>query len=288
VRAFPVLVVVLPPALLACSLAVDLDGLTGGPGAPVEDGGGKLDVSLDVPSAPLDGPVGDAAIDSLPPIDAALLDAADASLAFVDDFARPDGTVIGNGWIQKYPPAFLLQSASVVRQYPSSSFDFVDNIVYRPPSESVLDVEVSIEVKLSLDPPGFPQLHARVQPSSVATSGQLDSYFIYIDNAMSQAYVARQHGGSSGFTNLATLTMSPPLTTTATYRLRLDVTGTNPVVLTGFVEQLVVGSWQTLQSASYDDTDSTAITTAGTVGFSGGRPESTGIYSYDVFTRTPL
>jgi hypothetical protein len=241
--------------------------------APANDAPGDDAATGDDTSVP------DAGHDSAPP---------DASTSFFDDFNRADGGTIGNNWLMKYPPAFTLANGSVLRQYPDDGHDFVDNIVYRPVLETALNVEVSIEVKLAADPPGYPQVHARVQPSTVGSAGHLDSYFLYVNNAMSVLQVARQHGDSASYVALATLTVSPPLTVGPVYRLRLDVTGTVPVSLTGIVEKSVNGNWMVLQSAAASDTSAQAITTAGTVGFSGGRPESNGLYSFDNFTRTPL
>jgi hypothetical protein len=273
-----------PVVLVTAASCTDLGGLSGGDDAGI-DRGAPGDAAPDAPAPP---PV-DASDDAAMAPDTVSPDAgADAATSFSDGFDRPDGGAIGAGWIMKYAPAFALESGAVVRLYPDATHDFVDNLVYRPGSEALLDVAVSIELKLAVDPPGYPQVHARVQPSSVTTPGQLDSYFLYVANAMSVLHVARQHGASNGYVDLATITLSPPLNTTDTYRMRLDVKGATTVALTGTIEKKVGNGWQVLGSSGATDADPSAITTPGTAGFSGGLPESARIYAYDNFTRTPL
>ena len=206
---------------------------------------------------------------------------------FTDDFARADGPDVGNGWIMKYAPAFHLSGGAVQRLFPDSSHDFDDNIVYRPSSEKVLDVEVVATLRIASAPAGYPQLHARVQ-DSVTTPSQLDSYLVFANASTTEIALARQHGGSSGYVILGTFAVAPALDTSSVYRLHLRVSGTTSVTLAGSVERLVSGAWQSIGSGTATDSAATRITTPGTVGFSGGRPESNGIYTYDDFTRKAL
>lgn len=264
--------------LPACTLT-DLDGFSGEDASAVVDSATDQRVDSD---AFVDG--GDAAAD------AGDEDATTPNpLSFTDDFNRADSTTIGNGWVMKYAPAFRLMGQGAQRLFPDSSHDFVDNIVYRPTSESLADVEVSAELRFSGSSIGYAQIHARVQASTLGTAGQLDSYLLFTNASSTTAIIARQHGGSSGYTDIGNITIAPALNATDTYRLRLRVTGATDVTVHGYVERRNnAGTWDTLGEASALDSSVDKITTAGTVGFSGGRPESAGIYTYDNFTRTPL
>lgn len=92
---------------------------------------------------------------------------------------------------------------------------------------------------------------------------------------------------------MQTITLSPSLNTTDKFRLRLRATGKFPVMLAAFVERHVVGDpdpmhWDIIGQASFADSGFLHLELAGSVGFSAGQPETTGIYAYDNFVRTPL
>lgn len=205
-----------------------------------------------------------------------------AQANITDDFQRADGAVIGNGWIEKNAAAFSLASGRVTKQAVSTGYN--DNLVYRPASENVLDVEASVEMRLTSSNPGYPQVHTRVQSSTVAYSAWLDSYMLYVNESSSQAILGRQLG-TAFVTTLSTITISPALNTTDTYRLRLRSTGTNPVELAAYVERLNGASWQIIGQAIYSDASAQRIVTAGSVGFSGYVETA---YSLDNFVRTNL
>jgi hypothetical protein len=262
--------------LPACTLLTDLDGLS------VGDASANVDSATDDQRTESDGAadVADARDE-----DATTPD----PLSFTDDFNRDDSSTIGNAWVMKYAPAFQLLGQGAQRLFPDSNHDFVDNIVYRPTSESLSNVEVSVEVHFSGASIGYAQIHARVQPSTLGTSGQLDSYMLFTNASSTTAVIARQHGGSSAFTGIGNIMIAPALNATDTFRLRLRVTGASDVTVHGYVERRSgTNTWDVIGEASTLDTSVDKITTAGTVGFSGGRPESAGIYTYDNFTRTPL
>ena len=201
---------------------------------------------------------------------------------FLDDFDRPDSPALGNGWLEKNPGAFDL-SGGVVRKLAVTA-GYRDNVVYRPASEDILDVEASIEFGLLSASPGYPQLFTRVQQATAGVPYTLDGYILYVDDDLTEAVVGRQIG-LNFLTSLAVMTISPALNTTDTYRMRLRTTGTSPVQVDSYIERWNGGAWQTVAQASVQDTSAQRIVTPGSVGF-GGYVEST--YNYDNFTRTTL
>ena len=211
--------------------------------------------------------------------------------SFVDDFNRPDGPTLGNDWVMKQPGAFALVGGAVSRLVGPSS-DYRDNICHRPASEDVRDVEASVEVKIASSPPGYPQIHVRLWANTVDKGNLLDGYLLYIDNAMDTAKMTRQRGALLA-PPLQTMTLSPPLNTTDKFRLRLRATGKFPVALEAFVERHPAAAadptqWDVIGHASATDSGLLHIESAGSVGFSAGQPETTGLYTYDNFVRTPL
>jgi len=206
--------------------------------------------------------------------------AAHANLS--DDFQRADGATLGNGWIEKTPTTFSVQSGAVAKV--GAGNGYLDNLVYRPATEDVLDVEASVELRLLSTSPGYPQIHVRMQSNGAALPNWLDSYILYVDGDNTRAILGRQRG-SSFVTALAAITISPALNTTDTFRLRLRAIGTSPVQLAAFVERLAGSSWQIIGQASANDLAPDRIMTAGSVGFSGYIETA---YRYDNFVRTNL
>lgn len=200
---------------------------------------------------------------------------------FTDDFDRPDNDSIGNGWIEKSQAAFTI-SGNEAAKVAAAGNDYRNNVVYRPASEDLLDVEASIELRLLSLPAGYPQVLVRAQSDTIASTNTLDAYLLYMNDSATQAVIARQRGGNYD-QQLRTFTLSPALNTTDRYRLRLRATGTNPVVLNAYVERFANGNWAIIGQGSYSDTASTRIATAGSVGF-GGYVETN--YRYDNFART--
>src|SRR5262249_18367544 len=140
--------------------------------------------------------------------------------------------------------------------------DYRDDLVSRPAAEDLRDVEVSIQFTVGHAPPGYPQIHARVQRSTIATPDTLDGYLLYIAGGLTQADITQQHGSVLP-PPLATFALAPPLAVGMTYRLRLAVTGVAPVMLIGTVEQQAGSSWTTIGMTSTIDNTAGAIVTAG-------------------------
>ncbi|MCX8116118.1 MAG: IPT/TIG domain-containing protein, partial [Burkholderiaceae bacterium] len=199
-----------------------------------------------------------------------------------DDFQRADGAALGNGWIEKTPAAFSIQSGAVAKV--AAGNGYLDNLVYRPAVEDVRDVEASVELRLLAASPGYPQIHVRIQSAGAALAGWLDSYILYVDGDNTRAVLGRQRG-SAFVAPLATITIAPALNTADTFRLRLRAVGTSPVQLAAFVERLAGGSWQVIGQAAVNDLAPDRITAAGAVGFSGYIETA---YRYDNFVRTNL
>lgn len=195
-----------------------------------------------------------------------------------DDFNRVNSAAIGNGWIEKTAAAFSLTTREAVKQAVNTSDP--DNIVYRPASENLLDVEALVEFRLLTTSVGYPELFARVQTGTVATKGRLDAYMLYVDDRSGRAVLARHRGMTA--TTLATLQLSRSLDTTSRYRMRLTARGSSSVVLTAFVERCNGDVWEVIGSANYTDTSSSRLSTAGSVGF-GGFTEAS--YVFDNFAR---
>ncbi|MEO8801299.1 MAG: hypothetical protein ABI551_25630, partial [Polyangiaceae bacterium] len=223
------------PFAAACSLFVSLGDLQGPDGGttPSSDGG-----SLDAPAE-----VGaDASSDAGGSPDAGL----DSSL-FADDFNRPNGDDIGNGWIEKNPAAFGIAGNRAMRTS-DRSVDYVDNLVYRPASENVADTEVSVELTFVDDAGGYPQVHARAQSDSVATSGTLDSYLLYAQTSTT-GFLSRVRG-KNNLNDLQPIDISPPLDIGPTYRFRLKVSGAHPVHVTGYIEIQAGSTWNVIGFAN--------------------------------------
>lgn len=264
---FPLLL----PFAAACSLFVSLDDLQGPGGVTTpESDGGALDALAEVGS--------DAGSDAGSPTDAGL----DSSL-FVDDFDRPDDDQVGNGWIEKNPAAFGIAGDRAVRTS-DRSVDFANNLFYRPASEDVADTEVSVELTFVDDAGGYPQVHARAQSDTIAQSGALDSYLLYVQTSAT-GFLSRVRG-SLDLTDLQPIVISPPLAIGPTYRFRLKVSGAHPVHVTGYIEIEAGPTWNVIGFANVDDDDPMRLDDAGSVGMSGSKDDVG--YSYDNFSRANL
>ena len=201
---------------------------------------------------------------------------------FFDNFERANNADLNNGWIEKNPEAFSIVNGTATKQ--PAGLGYRDNVAYRPASENLLDVEASMEIRLSDNAPGYPQLFTRLQSATVAQANILDGYILYINNNNSQAILGRQTGPNF-VASLASINLNPALNTTDLFRLRLRSTGAFPVSLAAFVERWNGSGWDVIGQASTIDSDGNAIQTAGAAGF-GGYVEAS--YSYDNFTTTDL
>ncbi len=246
-----------PPEGAPCSAAGDC------PSGLVCDGTGRC--TRTPGDAPGDGP-GDGPVPDL-----------------VDPFSRPDGPSLGNGWIEKLPSTYALAGGEVVRVDTPESYR--DNMVYRPASEDVRDVEVSIRVRFTAIPPGFAQVFVRADSATIAAPDSYDGYLLYIvGDVTDQAVLGRQRG-SVFVTTLSKFSLSPPLDAGSTFRLTLRATGAQPVALRARVERLERGAWTPIGETAIEDFSTLQIAGAGTVGFSG---HELATYVYDDFQRTPL
>jgi hypothetical protein len=206
-----------------------------------------------------------------------------AAAVFVDSFSRPDGETIGNGWIEKRAPTYSLAGGEVVRIETIESYR--DNMVYRPASEDVRDVEISINVRFTAVPPGFAQIFVRGAASTIAAPDAYDGYLLYIAGEQTDlAILGRQHG-TEFVTTLASIPLSPPLDAGSTFRLTLRATGARPVALRARIERREGSSWTAIGEAAVEDDADVQIDTAGTVGFAGNEAAT---YVYDDFQRVSL
>lgn len=223
----------------------------------------------------------DAAADTGPsdaPPDAAMSE-------FVDTFSRPDGAAIGNSWIEKNPEAFSLAGDEVTR-VGTSLVSYRDNLVYRPAAENMLDVEVSVRVRITSLPPRFPQIFVRARTTTITAADSYDGYLLYVNGGTTadQVVLGRQLGDVFVET-LSQFTLSEPFTTTGRYRMVLRAEGTAPVVLAARVEKLVGTTWTTIGSTTASDAAPERIAKPGTVGFGG---DEFARYIYDDFRRAAL
>lgn len=208
----------------------------------------------------------------------------DSSAMFVDLFDRADGP-LGNSWTEKHAGTFGVTAGHVSRL--DFARDYRDNVVYRPPAEDLLDVEVAIEFGVGHLPPGYPQVFARLQRATLGAPNTLDGYILYIDGGTASARITHQTGSVLP-PPLATFALAPALDTVDSYRLRLHVTGTAPVQLGCFVEVLAGTTWTPIGQVQTTDSGPTAIVTPGPVGFSAGQPEAAGYYTYRHFAAMAL
>ena len=201
---------------------------------------------------------------------------------YFDDFARPNGAALGDGWIEKAPGAFSIASGAAAKNAVGTGYR--DNIAYRPAVEDLLDAEASVELQLLNASVGYPQVFVRVQGNTAAQNDVLDAYILYVANNASTVILGRQRGNQF-VTTLATINLATPLNTTNRFRLRLRAVGTTPVNVDAWIERQNGAAWDVIGQASVADAAANRITTPGAVGF-GGFIESS--YVYDNFNRVDL
>jgi len=205
-------------------------------------------------------------------------------VGFFDAFNRPDSASIGNGWTEKFPNAFAIQEG-MVTSIDTGTIDYHDAIVYRPVAEDQRDVEVGLEFRIFAGQ-NFPQVHARVQRSTITQPNTLNGYLLFVDGfepSPGRAIIARQQAVTGQFEcYMLAIPFPSPLQETDQYRLRFRLTGANPVTLTGIVERLDGTTWEPFASGTTIHTNATQrdpnlycdpgflpapISTAGAVGF---------------------
>lgn len=253
--------------LAACNMLSGADSLTTEPdaleqpqvSAPPPSGSSGSSGSSGTSTRPHEPPgATDAGVTSLPPdeggIDAAS-EAASTLPTFLDDFARPDG-MIGNGWIEKTSGAFALQNVAVQQ---SQSGIYRNLFNSRPATEDTLDVLVQVTVTFPVST-ADPGVFARIQPGS-NVNNHFVAYSVYPDGA-NDLYVSRDDGNL--FVDQGSSVISPPLVVGQSYRLSLQVTGTNPVHLVGSLAKL---DGTVLATITANDASGKRLATAGSVGF---------------------
>jgi hypothetical protein len=262
--------------LMSCSLVVSLDGLAGSPAGDAAPG-------ADVAAAET-GSTPDAAEDhAVTPFDATAFPGLDASFdgpdakTFFDDFQRPNADPLGNGWVERFSGAFTIANGTATKQ--TSINGYRDNIVYRPASEDLADVEVSAEVRFTgSGPVDRPMLWARAQKIA---PNKVDGYHVYLDCCTNHFHLARHVGAES--TEVAAFD-TRALVPNETYRWTLRVTGTVSTAVYARVEaRRDTGGWEMLGQTGYVDVDSDRIATPGAAGFSGDVQNG---YTFDNFSRT--
>lgn len=199
---------------------------------------------------------------------------------FVDPFSRADGAAIGNGWIEKNAPTYSLAGGEVIRIETVESYR--DNMVYRPASEDVRDVEISIDVRFTAVPPGFAQIFVRGASPTIAAPDSYDGYLLYIVGGQTDEAILGRQRGSVFVTTLSSIPLSPPLDAGSTFRMTLRATGARPVALRATIERLEGGAWTRIGERAVEDGDDAQIDVAGTVGFAGNEAAT---YIYDDFRR---
>lgn len=202
---------------------------------------------------------------------------------FEDAFSRANGAAIGNGWIEKSQPTYSLDGGEVVRIETTESYR--DNMVYRPASEDVRDVEISIRVRFTAIPPGYAQIFVRGASSTIAAPDSYDGYLLYIAGEQTDEAILGRQRGSVFVTTLTKLPLSPPLDASSTYRMTLRAAGARPVALRARIERLDGDSWTRIGETAVEDHADSQIDAAGTVGFAGNEMAT---YVYDDFQRVSL
>jgi hypothetical protein len=277
-----------PAILFGCTILTDLDSLQF-----IKDGGVIVDgTTFDSPGSDgmmmTDGGGMDAdAMMMMSDADAMVLDTGiDTGVkVWMDDFNRANSNSVGNNWIMKTAGAIHILNNRAQEQ--NSAAGYQDNVVYRPMSEDVRDVTVSVEFQNTNLPPGYPQIMARIQQNTVQSAGTLDCYILFISNQANNAVLGRQRG-TPYLTTLQAITLNPSVDTTHSFRLTLTASGANPVSLSAMVEMFTNNMWTKIGSTTYSDSNAQRLDTAGSVGIGVSGGEVTGLYSYDNFIRTSL
>ncbi len=260
-------------ALLAgCALFTDFGGFSSG----AEGADASADVAANETSGELDA--------SEPPdADAPEADTASdaSSQIFVDDFNRADG-VIGNGWVEKTAGSWAISTGVVVPLV--ADINYRRHLLYRPTTEDVLDVEVSVEVTPNQSQPGYPQIFARARPLDIANPESYDGYILYVPGNAAEAVITRQRGPET-HTPLSTFAVNPAINTANSYRFVLTVKGTTPVELAGRIERKTLNGFDVIGETKVVDGTGERIGVPGSVGVSGNGSLK---FRYDNFRRTPL
>lgn len=185
---------------------------------------------------------------------------------FFDDFERPDSDDVGNGWIEKTPESFAVVDGGIRRVNTMDSYP--ENLVYRPEGDW-LDGEAALEVTwLNLaDDFGSPQCFLRTQLADIQTAGSVTGYLLFINGATGDLTISRQI--SAAFTLQFVEPQTSPVEIGQAYRLRFRVMGSDPVVLDGYLEQLVGDEWTVHTEVHGVDDTAERLTEPGTFAMGG-------------------
>lgn len=163
-----------------------------------------------------------------------------ATYDFFDDFERPDSDDVGNGWVEKTPDSFALIDGGIRRV--GSTLGYQNNLVYRP-NDQWLDAETTVELTwLNLDDDfASPQCGLRIQAEDIDTPGSVTGYLLFVNGSSGLLTISRQIDGA--FTQEHIQDMTGAVEVGRSYRLRLRVEGSDPVVLDGYLEEFVADEW---------------------------------------------
>lgn len=231
-------------SLAACALFTDTSGFSNGSAVATGADGG-----------------GDAATTSADAADDAAADAPSGP-SFHDDFARGDGPDVGNGWTEKNPDAYSLVSGAVRKEV--TSVEYRDNLVFRPESEDRADVEVAATFTLG-EESAYPQVFARAMRSTIAEANMYDAYIFFLSGPAA-ATLARQRGAETEVV-LATISLLGPVNADSRVRLTLRTTGTTPVTIEAFVDEVRSAATSRLGEAKTTDATADRLDAAGATGF---------------------
>jgi hypothetical protein len=179
---------------------------------------------------------------------------------FEDDFERRDAEDVSNGWIEKTPDAFSLVNGGLRRTTGMTSYP--DNLVYRP-DEEWLDAEAVLSLTWDMvEPWGFPQFTLRAQLDDIAMAGSLTGYLLFVEDE-GVLMITRQIAGE--FTLEEIVELTGPIVVGVPYRMRMRVTGTDPVQVDGYLEEFGAAGWVVHTEAHLTDASEMRITTPGTL-----------------------
>ena len=179
---------------------------------------------------------------------------------FQDDFERPDSDEVGNGWVEKTPDAFVLVDGGL--RHTAGMTSYPDNLVYRP-DEEWLDAEAVLSLTWDMvEPWGFPQFTLRAQLDDVATPGSITGYLLFVEDE-GVLMITRQIAGKFTFEEIVEL--AAPIVVGVPYRMRMRVSGTDPVQIDGYLEEQGPQGWVVHTEAHMTDASAQRITTPGTL-----------------------
>lgn len=178
---------------------------------------------------------------------------------FSDNFDRANSEELGNGWTEKTATAYNIRGGEL--ESTTTDMTYRDNAVYRPAGEDRQSVEISMEFVRRTVTNGFnfPQVHARIQRDTINQNDTMQSYIFLTEDLDDVVAIAiNRNVAGEGECHLTETPMTgPPLVNGRRYRLRFQVSGTNPVVLNGILEEYnSAGGWDNIvtSSATHDAT----------------------------------